>query len=200
MSHLDWCITGVQRYQLIISLFMLLLLLLTSGKSCQSCQKQRAGDEMAKASKALKAVKSWEKLVSITELKPSMLGLVLPFVMFSLDVDCQGKKCRMILHNLQFQDTNSELDWVAVIILWNQRNVCSGTRLLQVGVFILNKTFFLLGLFSQRGFLYWNFLLIESLSFGPYLLLEPFLWAFLGDFLLRQISFIGTLLTGIFTF
>ena len=91
--HLDWCITGVQRYQLIISLFMLLLLLLTSGKSCQSCQKQRAGDEMAKASKALKAVKSWEKLVSITELKPSMLGLVLPFVLFSLDVDAKEWNC-----------------------------------------------------------------------------------------------------------
>ena len=47
---------------------------------------------MAKASKAVKAVKGLEKLVKLlTEPKPSMLGLVLPLVMFSVDVDCQGK-------------------------------------------------------------------------------------------------------------
>ena len=80
--HLDWCIPGVKRYKLITRL---LLLLLTSGESCQSCQKQRTVDETAKALKALKAVKRWEKLVKlITVLKPSMLGLVLPLVIFSL--------------------------------------------------------------------------------------------------------------------
>ena len=143
--HLDWCIPGVQRYQLITSLFMLLLLLLTSGNSCQSCQKQRAGDEMAKASKALKAVKSWEKLVSITELKPSMLGLVLPLVMFSLDVDCQGKKCRMILHNLQF---SGHQQWAG--LGGRYHSMKSAERVCRDQVFagrslyraILNKTFF----------------------------------------------------------